>query len=79
MYNNRFESIFQDTGHSVYGNGDTELTFVSNSSRNTGYNLIKVNIYYQHLNLMKIDEEKEYGVGLAFNHINMRMNIKCIA
>ena len=69
MYNNPFESIFQDTGHSVYGNGDSELTFVSNSSRNTGYNLIKVNIYYQHLNLMKIDEEKEYGVSFILRII----------
>ena len=42
---------------------------MTDSGRTTGYNLIKVNIYYEHLNEMIIAESAEYGVGHKYkNH-----------
>ena len=52
----------------MYGNGNDETNFVSSQNRTTGYNLIKLNMYYQHLNVMKITEDAEYGVSIHINY-----------
>ena len=52
----------KEIAHDTYGNGREEAQFVSQMGLNTGHNLLKVNIYYQHLNVMKIEESAEYDV-----------------
>ena len=53
---------FKDIAHESYGNGPDEEKYVKQQGHETGHNLLKVNIYYQHLNVMKIEESPEYDV-----------------
>merc|ERR1712150_90696 len=56
------EYKFKDIAHEEYGNGETEKNYVDQQGLETGHNLLKVNIYYQQLNVMTITESAEYGI-----------------
>ena len=56
--------FLQDIAHEAYGNGDNEKNYVDDQGLTTGHNLLKVNIFFQQLNVMLIEESAEYGVTL---------------
>jgi len=54
------EYKYREIAHQTYGNGKVEKDFIEQMGLNTGHNLLKVNIYYQHLNVLNIAESAEY-------------------
>ena len=53
----------------MYGNGDQEDAFNAKQGKRDGHSLVKVNVYFKHLNVKKISEDPEYSVSLEYKNI----------